>query len=68
MTSPLWRTWTFPILLACMCLAAAMLIAALGDLQRRPRVVEEWEDGSGLLSDGRSFCIAGEPCDDANRP
>lgn len=27
-------------------------------------VVLEYEDGSGVLSDGRSFCINNEPCEE----
>lgn len=35
----------------------------LSPLVTQPRVTRFYEDGSGELSDGRSFCIAGELCD-----
>jgi hypothetical protein len=34
------------------------------NLEDSTRVVREYEDGSGVLSDGRTFCIHGELCEE----
>lgn len=51
------------ILVVCGALTMAT-IQLLGDNLTSVRVEREYEDGSGVLSDGRTFCIKDELCDE----